>query len=91
MDLINLKISSRMMEIVQTLDINYGSTRNIRNDLGGFIIFLEKDEEDIVFNLLNINHEMAEYEEIYDDNKEQITESLYLLSSDYSVIIFLKN
>lgn len=75
-------------EIITILDENYGVDRNLE-DLGGYIIIAESEEDiaDIKVNI--IKQLLEEYTDlIKSDDGSDYYSSLFLLSSDYSVVVF---
>ncbi|SDP73233.1 hypothetical protein [Clostridium gasigenes] len=77
------KIIQEVDEIITLLDKNYGPYRNVDFDLGGYVLILEDklDVDDIKKVLLK------GLEPEYTDIIEDYTSSLYLLSSDYSIVV----
>ncbi|WP_252231238.1 hypothetical protein [Clostridium sp. ZBS15] len=76
-------------EIIVLLDENYGANRDVDKDLGGYIALLEskKDVSEIKDN--SIKGLLPEYTDIIkcDDGIDYYS-SLFLLSDDYSIVVF---
>jgi len=87
------KYSKKMIqeaeEVITLLDENYGVNRNVDKDLGGYILIVEseRDVTDIRDNI--IKGLLEEYTDVIksDDGIEYYS-SLFLLSDDYSVVVF---
>lgn len=76
------------------LDENYGSERDVYHDYGGYIIFTESEKEipDIEGEIkIEISVDaIPEYVDIIRcSNKKTYTSSLFLLGSDYGVIVVM--
>lgn len=73
---------------LNVLDENYGIGRDIKGDLGGYIIVVETmvDVEEIRESILKGT--VPEYTNVIEVvNGENYTLSLYLLSSDYAIVV----
>ncbi|MBN1067580.1 hypothetical protein [Clostridium sp. ZS1] len=75
-------------EIIEVLDSNYGTNRNVNSDLGGYIIVVESKEDVANIETNILKGTIEEYTDVIksDDGIEHYS-SLFLLSSDYSVIV----
>ncbi|MDB1939159.1 hypothetical protein [Clostridium tertium] len=91
-DLIGIELEVNVISTIEdqlkTLDESYGVERNIYKDLGGYVLVLET-KEDVIKVKENILKDIIEE---YVDNIEceggkQYCLSLFLLSSDYAVIV----
>lgn len=91
-DLIGIELDVNVISVIKEqlniLDENYGVERNIDTDLGGYILILEskddviKAREDILYGVI------PEYTDIIEcKGGKQYCLSLFLLSSDYAVIV----
>ncbi len=82
--LIPNKVKKSIKETINILDESYGIDRKINEDLGGYILIVEKraDIKAIKDNLLK--DILPEYT---DNISEDYTSSLFLLSSDFAVIV----
>lgn len=82
--LIPNKVKKSIKETINILDESYGIDRKVNEDLGGYILIVEKraDIKAIKDNLLK--DILPEYT---DNISEDYTSSLFLLSSDFAVIV----
>ncbi|MDU8966669.1 MAG: hypothetical protein E7H39_12490 [Clostridium sp.] len=70
------------------LDESYGIERNIDADLGGYVLVLETKEDVIEAKENILNDTIPEYiDDIECEGGKQYCLSLFLLSSDYAVIV----
>lgn len=85
----NQELKLRMSEMIAILDDNYGVERDV-NDLGGYILWIQdSDKEELNAFLEQYPILVPEYVEISTLYKEyQLVEMLFLLSSDYSVVVY---
>ncbi|TBX14687.1 hypothetical protein BFS06_13345 [Clostridium perfringens] len=75
-------------KLIKTLDENYGENRNVDKDLGGYVLIAESIED--VKELKNgmLKEILPEYtDEIICSEGVDYTSSLFLLSSDFSVVV----
>lgn len=87
------KYSNEMLheaeEIIVTLGDNYGVNRDVDKDLGGYITILESEEDVAEIKANSIKGILPEYTDIIkDDDGMDYYSSLFLLSDDYSVVVF---
>lgn len=88
------QLQSALLEVLKVLDDNYGSDRNVMSDYGGYII-LTMAEEDLPQIERDLNIEITvdgvpEYVDVIRcENKETYTSSLFLLGSDYGVMVVM--
>ena len=90
-----LEVNNMPIEVIEsikvTIDIlneNYGENRNVDKDLGGYVLVVENIEE--VKELKNgiLKDILPEYtDEIICSEGVNYTSSLFLLSSDFSVVV----
>lgn len=76
-------------KIIDVLDENYGMNRDVDKDLGGYILIAESKEDiaDIKANIIN-GLLIEEYTDVIkSDDGNDYYSSLFLLSSDYSVVV----
>lgn len=77
-----------MAEVIQVLNDNYGAERDVKKDLGGFVVLLEdKKDWKYLIELFGIDVKAYEYEEEIDDS--EFVEKLFVLSSDYVLVAFM--
>ncbi|MBN1041650.1 hypothetical protein DVW07_06160 [Clostridium botulinum] len=81
-------IISAIEEQLDILDNNYGAERNIDADLGGYVLLLET-KDDVIEAKENILKDIIpEYvDDIKCEGGNHYCLSLFLLSSDYAVIV----
>lgn len=76
-------------EIVVLLDENYGVYREIDKDLGGYITILESKEDVSEIKANSIKGLLPEYTDIIkSDDGIDYYSSLFLLSDEYSIVVF---
>lgn len=75
-------------EIIILLDENYG-VRDVEKDLGGYIVILESKEDVAEIKANSIKGLLPEYTDIIkSDDGIDYYSSLFLLSDDYSIVVF---
>lgn len=76
-------------EIITLLNDNYGTNRDVEKDLGGYIAILESKEDVVEIKANSIKGLIPEYTDIIkSDDDIDYYSSLFLLSDDYSVVVF---
>ncbi|HHD2718509.1 TPA: hypothetical protein ACOTHS_002115 [Clostridium perfringens] len=83
-----IEVIQSISEIIEILNENYGENRNVDKDLGGYVLVVENIEE--VKELKNgiLKDILPEYtDEIICSEGVNYTSSLFLLSSDFSVVV----
>ncbi|EOU1686007.1 hypothetical protein ACSXAP_06985 [Clostridium perfringens] len=83
-----VEVIKSISEIVDILNENYGENRNVDKDLGGYVLVVESLED--VKELKNgmLKNILPEYtDEIKCSEGVNYTSSLFLLSSDFSVVV----
>lgn len=83
-----IEVIQSISEIVDILNENYGEKRNVDKDLGGYILVVESIED--VEELKNgmLKDILPEYtDEIICSEGVNYISSLFLLSSDFSVVV----
>lgn len=91
-DLIGIKLDTNVINIIveqlNILDESYGKERNIDSDLGGYVLILET-KDDVIEAKENILKDIVpEYiDNIECEGDNQYCLSLFLLSSDYAVVV----
>ncbi|WP_283696730.1 hypothetical protein [Clostridium perfringens] len=84
----SIEVIKSISETIDILDENYGENRNVDKDLGGYILVVENIED--VKELKNgmLKEILPEYtDEIICSEGVNYTSSLFLLSSDFSVVV----
>lgn len=89
-DKINLPIElvQNVKEIIEILNENYGANRDIERDLGGYILIAENIVDIEVLKQDKLKGLVAEYTDVIECSEGvNWTSSLFLLSSDYSIVV----
>ena len=74
--------------IIDVLNENYGADRDIELDLGGYIVIAENIVDIEVLKQDKLQGLVPEYTDVIEVvNGENYTSSLYLLSSDYAIVV----
>ncbi|MGM8288678.1 hypothetical protein [Clostridium perfringens] len=84
----HVEVIKSISETIDILNENYGETRNVDKDLGGYVLIVESIED--VKELKNgmLKDILPEYtNEIMCSEGVNYTSSLFLLSSDFSVVV----
>lgn len=82
------EVIKSISETIELLNENYGENRDVDKDLGGYVLMLESIED--VKKLKNgmLKDILPEYtDEIICSEGVNYTSSLFLLSSDFSVVV----
>lgn len=84
-------VENRIWKNVDILNECYGSERRIMEGDGGFVVLVENEvETEVIDRAFNISSQPSEYtEEIFTDT-ENFIERMFLLSSDYAVVVFCR-
>ncbi|EOU1763244.1 TPA: hypothetical protein ACOTGY_002327 [Clostridium perfringens] len=83
-----VEVIKSISETIDILNENYGENRNVDKDLGGYVLIVESIED--VKELRNgiLKDILPEYtDEIICSEGVNYTSSLFLLSSDFSVVV----
>ncbi|HAT4307276.1 TPA: hypothetical protein I9080_001044 [Clostridium perfringens] len=91
-ELIGMELDSSVLSIIEEklniLDENYGLERDIDSDLGGYVLILESKEDVIKVKENILKDIIPEYvDNIECEGDKLYCLSLFLLSSDYAVIL----
>ena len=85
---LEVNVISVIEEQLNILDESYGIERNIDSDLGGYVLILETKDDVIEVKENILKDIVAEYvDDIESEGGKQYCLSLFLLSSDYAVIV----
>ncbi|MFQ9245949.1 MAG: hypothetical protein ACLR3R_00345 [Clostridium paraputrificum] len=83
-----IEVINSISETIEILDNNYGANRNVDSDLGGYILIVENI---VVIEMLKqdkLKGLISEYTDIIECSEEvNWTSSLFLLSSDFSIVV----
>ncbi|WP_027400089.1 hypothetical protein [Anaerovorax odorimutans] len=88
-----IPVVSEIEKIVGVLDDEYGVSRNIETDLGGYVALIENadDVEKLKNSHLDIKEDIAEWgKEITIKGEEDWIMMLFILNSDYSIVVVSK-
>jgi len=88
------EIQQNALDTLQILDSEYGEDRDIIRNLGGYVVFAESEEDlrelEVIHNTNFTDNPTTEYVDIIDcESGRFYTSSLFLLSSDYGILIIL--
>ena len=73
---------------IDILNENYGENRDIEADLGGYVFIAENIVDIEVLKQDKLQGLVPEYTDVIEVvNRENYTSSLYLLSSDFSIVV----
>ena len=85
---ISLEIIESMKVTIDALNENYGTNRDIHNDLGGYIVIAENIVDIEILKQEKLQGLIPEYTDVIEVvNRKNYTSSLYLLSSDYAIVV----
>ena len=83
-----IEVINNISENIDILDDNYGENRDLDSDLGGYILILENI---VVIEMLKQNRLQGlvpEYTDVIEiSNGDNYISSLYLLSSDFAIVV----
>ena len=91
-DLIGMRLENNVISTIEQqiniLDESYGAERKIDSDLGGYLLILETKDDVIEAKENIVKDIIPEYvDNIECEGGKQYCLSLFLLSSDYSVVV----
>ena len=91
-DLIEMKLEVNVISIIKEqlniLDENYGADRDINNDLGGYVVIAENIVDIEILKQDKLKGLVPEYTDIIECSEGvNWTSSLFLLSSDYAIVV----
>ena len=83
-----IEFINSISENVEILDDNYGANRNIDNDLGGYVVIAENIVVIEILKQGKLLGVIPEYTDIIKCSEGvNWTSSLFLLSSDYAIVV----
>lgn len=91
----NIEIAEKVLiryikNVIAILDINYGINRDIQNDLGGYVVIVENIVDIEILKQGKLKGLVAEYTDIIECSEGvNWTSSLFLLSSDFSIVVII--
>lgn len=83
----------RVREMAEQIDSCYGAERDIAADLGGYIIILYGDSDEVAKEYDStlqgycMEKDLYEFEEEYQNGQDIVMIRLYICSNDYAVVI----
>ena len=79
-----IEVIKSISKTIEILDDNYGANRNIDNDLGGYVLIAENI---VVIEMLK-QSKLPEYTDVIECSEGvNWTSSLFLLSSDFAIVV----
>ena len=83
-----VEVINNVLEVINVLDENYGANRDIESDLGGYVVIAENIIDIEILKQDKLQGLVPEYTDVIEVvNGENYTSSLYLLSSDFSIVV----
>lgn len=85
---LQLEVSETIRATIEVLDDNYGADRDIESDLGGYIVIAENIVDIEILKQDKLQGLIPEYTDIIECSEGvNWTSSLFLLSSDFSIVV----
>ena len=82
------EVAKNIEQQLNTLDESYGTERSIDSDLGGYVLVLESKDDVIEAKENILKDTVTEYvDDIECEGGKQYCLSLFLLASDYAVVV----
>lgn len=82
------EVINSILKDIQILNENYGEKRDIDNDLGGYIVIVENIVDVEMLKQDKLKGLVPEYTDIIECSEGvNWTSSLFLLSSDYAIVV----
>ena len=82
------EVIESMKATIYILNENYGGNRDIESDLGGYVLIAENIVDIEILKQDKLQGLVPEYTDVIEVvNGENYTSSLYLLSSDFSIVV----
>ncbi|NFG58130.1 hypothetical protein FC778_05160 [Clostridium botulinum] len=83
-----IEVINTISNIIEVLDENYGAERNIEADLGGYVVIAENIVDIEILKQSKLKAVVAEYTNVIECTEGvNWTSSLFLLSSDYAIVV----
>lgn len=83
-----IEVINSISETIEILDDNYGENRNVDNDLGGYVLIAENIVDIEILKQDKLKGLVPEYTDIIECNEGvNWTSSLFLLLSDFSIVV----
>ena len=85
---IPVEVIEFVRELIVILNEAYGEDRNVESDLGGYVLIAENIVDIVILKQDKLQCLVPEYTDVIEVmNGENYTSSLYLLSSDFSIVV----
>ena len=85
---IPVEFTEFVRELIVILNEAYGDDRNVESDLGGYVLIAENIVDIEILKQDKLQCLVPEYTDVIEVmNGENYTSSLYLLSSDFSIVV----
>ena len=85
---IPIEVIESIKVTITALDENYGDNRDVESDLGGYVLIAENIVDIEILKQDKLQCLVPEYTDVIEVmNGENYTSSLYLLSSDFSIVV----
>ena len=83
-----VEVINNLISTIALLDKNYGEERDINNDLGGYVVIVENIVDIEMLKQGKLKGLVAEYTDIIECSEGvNWASSLFLLSSDFSIVV----
>ena len=83
-----VEVINNISDIIDVLDENYGVERNIKADLGGYVLIAENIVDIEILKQDKLKGLVEEYTDIIECSEGvNWTSSLFLLSSDFAIVV----
>lgn len=83
-----IEVINSISETIEILDDNYGENRNVDNDLGGYVLIAENIVDIEILKQDKLKGLVPEYTDIIECSEGvNWTSSLFLLLSDFSIVV----
>ncbi|MDU1349262.1 hypothetical protein [uncultured Clostridium sp.] len=83
-----VEVINSVSEVIDILNENYGVNRNVDNDLGGYVLIAENIVDIEILKQDKLKGLVPEYTDIIECSEGvNWTSSLFLLSSDFSIVV----
>ena len=83
-----VEVINNVLEVINVLDENYGANRHVDNDLGGYVLIVESIVDIKILKQDKLQGLIPEYTDIIECSEGvNWTSSLFLLSSDFSIVV----
>ena len=83
-----VEVINNLISTITLLDKNYGDERDIENDLGGYVVIAENIVDIEILKQDKLKGLVPEYTDIIECSEGvNWTSSLFLLSSDFSIVV----